>query len=255
MIIPLSYILIKYDFSMEIFRSKNQQVMILRNPSSQRDSLFTTSTLVLFFVSHSIFSQGVIGAVKEKVTNQPIAEAVVSILKGDSVMTSFITNDEGHYEYISTNAERVRMKIQALGYAPLTTEDILLDGYSTFRFEHFLEINAFHLDSVTVKAMKPEIIYGHEISKEDLITTAANFDDPVRVGHSEPGIVLLNDQSNQFSSRGKSPVFNTWYLEGLEVVNPNHTSNAGTLSDLPTQYGGGVNMFSAQTLSSTALAQ
>jgi hypothetical protein len=37
----------------------------------------------------------------------------------------------------------------------------------------------------------------------------------------------------------------------LEIVNPNHTNNAGTFSDQPVQSGGGVNMFSAQILGRT----
>ena len=143
------------------------------------------------------------------------------------------------------------MTIRALGYQTLTSEDILLDGYSTFRMESLMEINSFKLDSITIKSGKPALPFGYFISPEDLAYTAGNFDDPVRVAVSKPGIVQLNDQANHLSVRGKSPVFNTWYLEGLEIVNPNHTSNAGTLSDLPTQYGGGINMFSAQVLGGT----
>jgi hypothetical protein len=84
-----------------------------------------------------------------------------------------------------------------------------------------------------------------------MVWVAGNFEDPVRIAHGQPGIVQLNDQANHLSARGQSPIFNSWYLEGLEIVNPNHTSNAGTFSDLPTQYGGGINMFSAQILGST----
>jgi len=37
-------------------------------------------------------------------------------------------------------------------------------------------------------------------------------------------------------------------LEGAEIVNPNHLSNAGTFANRPTQSGGGVNILSAQVL-------
>ncbi|MEQ8712813.1 MAG: TonB-dependent receptor [Cyclobacteriaceae bacterium] len=43
-----------------------------------------------------------------------------------------------------------------------------------------------------------------------------------------------------------------WRLEGVEIVNPNHLSNAGTLSDRPTQNGGGVNILSTQMMSNSA---
>ncbi|MEP1894219.1 MAG: hypothetical protein ABJJ14_21225, partial [Cyclobacteriaceae bacterium] len=53
------------------------------------------------------------------------------------------------------------------------------------------------------------------------------------------------------SVRGLSPNYNVWRLEGAEIVNPNHLSNAGTFLDQPSATGGGVNMLSAQMLSSS----
>ncbi|MEO6131289.1 MAG: hypothetical protein ABIQ02_05545 [Saprospiraceae bacterium] len=205
----------------------------------------------IFFFSSSLPGQGVIGLVADKISRQPVGEAIVSVLRGDTVVALLSTNQQGQYQYDSQGAERIRVLIRAAGYNPLTSDDILLDGYSTFRLENLLDANVFVLDSVTVEAGKIPESFGHIISAEDLVFTAANFDDPLRVAISMPGVVQLNDQANHLSMRGKSPVFNGWYLEGLEIVNPNHTSNAGTLSDLPTQYGGGVNMFSAQILGST----
>jgi hypothetical protein len=89
------------------------------------------------------------------------------------------------------------------------------------------------------------------IRTDDLMRIAGHYDDPVRVAHSLPGVVLTNDQANHFSFRGQSPVMNTWMVEGLEVVNPNHLNNAGTFSDRPSLSGGGVNLFSAQALEAT----
>ncbi|MEM6877638.1 MAG: hypothetical protein AAF544_03695, partial [Bacteroidota bacterium] len=44
------------------------------------------------------------------------------------------------------------------------------------------------------------------------------------------------------------PNKNLWLINGLAIVNPNHTSNAGTISDQPTLSGGGVNALSPQLL-------
>ncbi len=238
---------------MDLFRSKNQQIMILRNPSLRRDFLFIICSLCIFSFSTPIFSQGILGIVRENISKQPVANADVSIMKGDSVIASMTSDQDGHYIFNTTRAVRIHIAFQALGYKPKISDDILLDGYSTFPIEILLEVNVFDLPSVTVLSSRNIDPYIHHISSEDIAVTAANFDDPVRVAQSKPGIILLNDQSNHLSCRGQSPLFNNWYLEGLEIVNPNHTNNAGTFSDLPTQYGGGVNMFSAQTLGSTDL--
>ena len=50
-----------------------------------------------------------------------------------------------------------------------------------------------------------------------------------------------------------SPDLMQWRLEGLEIVNPNHLANAGTIGDRPTATGGGVNMLSNLTLSNSML--
>ncbi|MEL6275909.1 MAG: hypothetical protein AAFU03_12470, partial [Bacteroidota bacterium] len=63
-----------------------------------------------------------------------------------------------------------------------------------------------------------------------------------------PGVAQVNDQANHLSVRGNSPDRNLWRLQGLAIVNPNHTANAGTRSDFPGFAGGGVNALSAQLL-------
>ena len=60
-----------------------------------------------------------------------------------------------------------------------------------------------------------------------------------------------NDQANAISIRGNSPNHMIWQLEGVEIVNPNHTNNAGTFSDRSTQSAGGVNILSAQLLNTS----
>jgi hypothetical protein len=61
-------------------------------------------------------------------------------------------------------------------------------------------------------------------------------------------VSAANDQANGLVIRGNSPNSMQWRLEGVEIVNPNHLSNAGTFSDRATQTGGGVNILSTQLL-------
>lgn len=80
---------------------------------------------------------------------------------------------------------------------------------------------------------------------------AATYFDPARLATSFPGVVGANDQTNNLVIRGNGPNALQWRLEGVEIVNPNHTANAGTLSDRPASSGGGVNILSAQMLGPT----
>jgi hypothetical protein len=241
---------------MVISRSKNQQVMILRNPAHWRDSFFTgTLTLLVTFAFPSIailHAQGIIGHVVESFSKQNIPQADIGIYKQDSLLLQTTTDSTGSYTIHSEFAGRVSIRIISRDYQDYIEQDIILDGYTTLRLEHLLTKKTFDLPGITVVANKNRTSdFVKSISPGDMVLVPGNFDDPVRIAHSQPGIVLTNDQANHLSARGQSPVFNNWYLEGLQIVNPNHTSNAGTFSDLPTQYGGGVNMFSAQILGST----
>jgi hypothetical protein len=87
---------------------------------------------------------------------------------------------------------------------------------------------------------------------EEQFRFPATFFDPARVAMSFPGVAGENDGTNIISVRGNSPNALKWRLEGVEIVNPNHTANAGTFSDRPTQAAGGVNILSAQLLSTSS---
>ncbi|WP_157974449.1 hypothetical protein [Lewinella sp. IMCC34183] len=87
---------------------------------------------------------------------------------------------------------------------------------------------------------------------EEVRRLPATFFDPARLIALLPGTVQTNDQANHLSVRGNTPNANLWRLNGLAVVNPNHTSNAGTFYDTPTLTGGGTNALSAQVLDNSA---
>lgn len=77
---------------------------------------------------------------------------------------------------------------------------------------------------------------------------AAAFYDPARIVSSHAAAINTDDQANNISIHGTSPNYMQWKIEGIEVVNPNHLENAGTINDRPAFNGGGVSMLSAQLL-------
>jgi len=83
---------------------------------------------------------------------------------------------------------------------------------------------------------------------EETLRLPATFFDPARLAFSYAGVTSTNDQANHMVVRGQSPNNNSWRLEGVEIVNPNHLSNGGTNTDRPARNGGGVNILSAQML-------
>ncbi len=77
---------------------------------------------------------------------------------------------------------------------------------------------------------------------------AASFDDPSRLLIKYPGFSNDNDQANGIIYHGLPIHFNSWQLNGLDIVNPNHLSNAGTFADQSSISAGGVNMFSGNVI-------
>jgi hypothetical protein len=104
---------------------------------------------------------------------------------------------------------------------------------------------AVNLSPITVTPEKKREI---EISPFKIQQYAAVFYDPARVLNSHAGAVNTDDQANHVTIRGTSPNYIQWKIEGVEVVNPNHLENSGTINDRPALNGGGVSMLSAQLL-------
>ncbi len=87
-----------------------------------------------------------------------------------------------------------------------------------------------------------------DIRKGDFKRMAASFDDPTRLLMHYPGFSADNDQANEVIYHGLSSSLMTWQLNGIDIVNPNHLSNAGNGSDLSSLGAGGVNMMSGNII-------
>jgi len=86
------------------------------------------------------------------------------------------------------------------------------------------------------------------LQRNHFLSYPASFDDPSRLLMKFPGFTTLNDQSNFIIFNGMPPHYTKWSLYGAEIVNPNHLSNAGTITDRTSRSAGGVNMLSGQVI-------
>lgn len=119
-----------------------------------------------------------------------------------------------------------------------------------------LERAVTQLSTFEVQAFRPlrmDAIGVDRLTVERSLRYPATFFDPARVAMSYAGVASVNDQANHMAVRGNDPGSNAWLLEGAEIVTPNHLTNAGTASDLPTLTGGGTTILSAQMLAPSRL--
>lgn len=210
------------------------------------------STLFLFLLitisGFSQVTQSVSGIVTDDFS-KPLSSATVQLIGSDSTVVTAAQAD-GRFTVVVFPG-RFLIRISYQGYAPVEEELLVIAGKaSTLKFT--LREAPQQLTDVEITSGGTQSAAGsYAISIEKTMRMPANFFDPVRMATSLPGVVATNDQANSISIKGYTPNAMLWRLNGLDIVNPNHLANAGTLSDRPVANGGGVSILSSQVLDKT----
>ena len=194
--------------------------------------------------------------IKDEYTHQAITNVAVQLFnEKESFQTQ---SDSSGLAIFKVAVGRYQMELKALGYQGLLITEILLETGKSLTDEITLvptntDIEAILITSAPTR-MNPldRLISNRVISVEQTRRFPATFFDPARLASASAGVVSVSDQANNIVVRGNNPNGLAWFLEGMEIVNPNHLSNAGTYNDRITQSGGGVNILSAQLLDNTS---
>lgn len=194
------------------------------------------------------------GHITDADTGRPLTGATIQI---KPIGLGTATDTAGDFRIERVPAGRYSADIRYLGYETALLPELLIEAGKELYIEVALRPKADSMSTVLVTAfyLRPGhgIGDGPIISVDDSRRFPAVFYDPARVMASMPGVAVANDQANGISLRGHSPNAVSWRLEGADIVNPNHTPNAGTFSDRVSAYGGGVNILSSQLLSNAQL--
>jgi hypothetical protein len=212
-------------------------------------------TLPLFLLAITItqaqvLTQQVKGTITDQVSGNPLAAASVMLTAGTSSFGGQ-ADVQGKYS-VSLPVGRYKLTISFTGYQSVEQEVLVISGRETIVNVSLMQAaRDLQEVEVTSSALTAELPGLRSLTIEKTMRVPANFFDPVRVATAYPGVVAANDQGNSIIVRGNSPNGLLWRLNGLDIVNPNHLANAGTLSDKPAANGGGVNILSAQMLDKT----
>ncbi len=220
--------------------------------------LFTS----LFLLSYAhVFAQTLRGTVVEFGGAQPIMGATVMVYpsKSGGSAIALATNPAGEFAFEQLRAGYYRCEVRAVGYESVLITEIPVVAGKEQVFNLELKPVVAQLPEFTVTtglppARRPQQPLGEiPLSRDQTLRFPAMFFDPGRLAAAYPGVSQTDDGTNSMSIRGNSPAALRWRLEGLDIVNPNHLPNAGTLSDAPAAASGGVLLFSAQMLANSAL--
>ncbi len=197
------------------------------------------------------------GTVKDADNNRPIAGASAQ-LTGTMAPQGQVTDTTGTFVFENLRPGYYRLEIQVQGFEKQVITEISVAAGKEQNLDVRLGRATTTLPELTVTSNnprpRPELPLGEiPLSREQTLRFPATFFDLTRLAMTYAGVMNNDDQANGLSIRGNSPAFLRWRLEGAEVVNPNHLTNAGTISDRPTPAAGGVLMFSAQVLDNSSL--
>lgn len=193
------------------------------------------------------------GRITDADTGQPLAGATVLL---SPVGMGTVSDSLGYYRIERIPPGRYDATVRYVGYETAITPEIWVESGKSTAMDFSLYARSADMGEVVVRAPRSDLRTScpsgiSVLTIEETRRFPASFFDPARVALSLAGAAGANDQANGISIRGNSPNGMVWRLEGVDIVNPNHTPNAGTFSDRVSAYGGGVNILSAQLLAAT----
>lgn len=211
-------------------------------------------TLLALLLVGAVAAQPQTGGIKGKVFNtlrDPMlgATLILEHQQSEVFVAGQVADLDGNYRFENITPGEYRLKVQYLGYLKTHYQVTVLAGRETI-----LDIELREIEPI----IGPPIVYiwsprstSTYLGEDVLFKSPAVYDDPGRAVALQAGVIAPNDQANHLSVRGNNPSWVKWFLEDLEIPNPNHTPNAGTANDRTTQAGGGVNILKPQFLRST----
>lgn len=213
---------------------------------------FIFSILFLFSGISQIPVQTIRGVVSDADSGETLTGVSINVV-GLEPQLGASTDESGRFRLEALPVGYYEINVSYIGYESLVLSQLLLESGKELVLDIRLTEKVETLSTVVLIGKRAEAasispVSINTLTQEEVIRFPGTFYDPSRLVMTFPGVASTDDQANNIAIRGNSPNTMSWRLEGVEIVNPNHLSNAGTFSDRPTQNGGGVNILSAQLL-------
>ena len=208
------------------------------------------SLLACLAVSIQLISQTqtVRGVIVDQDSQVPLIGATIQLIATNPIGTT--SDIDGKFELLEIPTGRQSFVVQYLGYETQKLEELVVTPSKEVVLNIKLKESVAQLNEVIVKASsnnhkalnEMSMISARSMTIEELNRQPANFYDPARMALGFSGVTSAgDDESNEIVVRGNSPAGILWRIEGIEVSNPNHFSEAGTA-------GGGISMLSTNAM-------
>ncbi len=196
-------------------------------------------------------TQTIRGVVIDK-TSQATLPGATLVLVNSEPLVGVNTDTDGKFQFNQVPVGKQTIKISFMGYKEIVLQNLSVNSGKELVLTIQLEedIQAINEVVVTAKVEKNKplnemsTVSTRTFSVEETQKFAAAANDPARMALAFAGVVSGGDFNNMISIRGNSPNGLLWYMEGVEIPNPNHFANVGTS-------GGGISILSSQLLSNS----
>lgn len=195
------------------------------------------------------FTQTIKGTVTDKASRLPLQGVTVKLITAAATKAT-ASDADGTYRLTQVPVGRHVIEVSFTGYQTSTLSEILVTTGKETEVNIELAPSLKQLNEVTVKTGSDKrpinamaMSSARSFSPEETNRYAGGFFDPARMAQSFAGVIAGGD-NNEIVVRGNSPKSLQWRLEGIEIINPNHFSNAGAS-------GGNLSMINSTLLSTS----
>ncbi len=201
----------------------------------------TVIILITVFLSATLsfgqnLTQTVRGTILDADSKLPIIGAEV-ILLGSDPLNGDVTDVDGNFRLKNVPIGRVTIGLTYLGYESSVIPNVVVNSGKEVILNLTMQESAVKMDEVVVTASRNKgealndlvLLSGRSISPEETSRYAGGFNDPSRILANFAGVTSTQDGSNDIIVRGNSPKYVQWRLEGVQITNPNHFADQGSI--------------------------
>jgi hypothetical protein len=194
-------------------------------------------------------TQTIRGSVTDQLLQTPIAGATVIITGTDK---KIVADSMGNFRIPNMAAGTYTLVISHINYNDAVASNIIVNTGKEVVLSIAMETRVRTEKEVVItagsKKNKPlndmSVVSARAFTVEETQRYAAAVNDPLRMVTGFAGVASADDGGNEIVIRGNAPTGLLWRMEGVDIPNPNHFSEAGSS-------GGGISILSSQLLANS----
>jgi hypothetical protein len=205
--------------------------------------------MLYYVTTFAQLTQNIRGTVTDQLLQTPIADATVEITGTDKKV---VADSLGNFRIPNVAAGTYTLLITHINYTHAVASNIVVNTGKevvlTIAMETRVKAEKAVVITANSKKNRPlndmSVVSARAFTVEETQKYAAAVNDPLRMVTGFAGVASADDGGNDIVIRGNAPTGLLWRMEGVDIPNPNHFSEAGGS-------GGGISILSSQTLANS----